>query len=122
MSRRLGAPGPRHLRGFATTLRVAAGEALTLAGEEVPFDVVPGHQDRIGGWTHVPLGVVVAITPFNDPLNLVAHKIAPALAAGNPVIVKPHEQTPLSALVLAQALVDAGLPRSWGAQCSVAAW
>jgi acyl-CoA reductase-like NAD-dependent aldehyde dehydrogenase len=57
-----------------------------------------------------PVGVVVAITPYNDPLNLVAHKVGPALAAGNAVIVKPHERTPLSALLLARALCDAGLP------------
>ncbi len=103
----------REVARCATTLRLAAGEALTMAGEEVPFDAIPGREYRIGGWTRVALGVVVAITPFNDPLNLVAHKIAPAVAAGNPVIVKPHEQTPLSALGLAQAFVDAGLPPGW---------
>jgi len=103
----------REVGRCATTLRLAASEARNVAGEELPFDAISGHQNRIGGWTRVPLGVVVAITPFNDPLNLVAHKLAPAVAAGNPVIVKPHEQTPLSALTLAQAFVDAGLPPGW---------
>lgn len=91
-------------------LRIAAEEARRLQGETIPFDQRPGSERRVGYWTRRPVGIVVAITPFNDPLNLVAHKVGPALAAGNAVIVKPHSATPLSALLLATAILDAGLP------------
>lgn len=92
------------------TLRISAEEARRLSGETVPFDQMPGSENRLGYYTREPIGIVGAITPFNDPLNLVAHKIGPALAAGNAVIVKPHEKTPLSALLLAQVVHEAGLP------------
>jgi glyceraldehyde-3-phosphate dehydrogenase (NADP+) len=92
------------------TLRVSSEEARRITGETVPFDQSPGAENRFGFYTRVPVGVVGAITPFNDPLNLVAHKVGPAIAAGNAVIVKPHEETPLSALLLAEALETAGLP------------
>lgn len=92
------------------TLRVSSEEARRISGETVPFDQSPGAENRFGYYTRVPVGVVGAITPFNDPLNLVAHKIGPAIAAGNAVIVKPHEETPLSALLLAEAFESAGLP------------
>lgn len=92
------------------TLRVSSEEARRIAGETVPFDQSPGAENRFGYWTRVPVGVVGAITPFNDPLNLVAHKVGPAIAAGNAVVVKPHEETPLSALLLAEAFEAAGLP------------
>ncbi|HEX6922817.1 MAG TPA: aldehyde dehydrogenase family protein [Bacillales bacterium] len=91
-------------------LRISAEEARRIQGETISFDQVPGSENRVGYYTHFPVGVVGAITAFNDPLNLVAHKVGPALASGNAVIVKPTTVTPLSALHLAEALVDAGLP------------
>lgn len=93
----------------AETLRVSSEEARRVGGETVAFDQSPGAEKRLGWYTRVPVGVVGAITPFNDPLNLVAHKVGPAVAAGNAVIVKPHEETPLSALLLAEIFEDAGL-------------
>ncbi|MEX2542087.1 MAG: aldehyde dehydrogenase family protein [Trueperaceae bacterium] len=92
------------------TLRISAEEARRLDGETIRFDQVPGSERRKGFWTREPIGIVGAITPFNDPLNLVAHKVGPALAAGNAVIVKPDSRTPLSALKLAAALHEAGVP------------
>lgn len=92
------------------TLRLSSEEARRLGGEVVPFDQQPGSESRIGYWVRDPIGMIVAITPFNDPLNLVAHKVGPAIAAGNVVILKPHKQTPLSALKLAQVFQEAGLP------------
>jgi glyceraldehyde-3-phosphate dehydrogenase (NADP+) len=92
-----------------TTLRVSAEEARRVGGETIAFDQAPGSEHRTGWWTREPVGVVAAITPFNDPLNLVAHKVGPAIAAGNAVIVKPHERTPLSALKLAECFEEAGL-------------
>jgi glyceraldehyde-3-phosphate dehydrogenase (NADP+) len=93
------------------TLTVSAEEAKRLLGETIPFDSFPGGEQRRGHWERVPIGVVLAITPFNDPLNLVAHKLGPAIAGGNAVILKPATVTPLSALKLTEALVEAGLPR-----------
>ena len=92
------------------TLGLSAEEARRLGGETISFDQRPGSENRTGYWFREPLGVVAAITPFNDPLNLVAHKVGPAIAAGNAVIVKPHSATPLSALRLADAFHQAGLP------------
>lgn len=92
------------------TLRISAEEARRLHGETVPFDQTPGHDDTFAYYVPEPVGIVVAITPFNDPLNLVAHKLGPAVAAGNAVVLKPDSKTPLSALRLAGALLDAGLP------------
>jgi len=94
----------------AETLRLSAEEARRLHGETLPFDQRPGSESKVGYWIREPIGVIVAVTPFNDPLNLVAHKVGPAIAAGNAVIVKPHSQTPLTAILLAEALADAGLP------------
>lgn len=91
------------------TLRISAEEARRLAGETIPFDQRPGSEHRMGYFVREPLGIVGAITPFNDPLNLVAHKVGPALAAGNAIIVKPDSKTPLSALKLAEALLSSGL-------------
>ena len=90
------------------TLRLSAEEATRLAGEMVPFDGAIG--GRIGFTLRVPVGVVVAITPFNAPLNTPAHKVGPALAGGNAVILKPSEKTPTCANLLVQALLDAGFP------------
>ncbi|WP_076414523.1 aldehyde dehydrogenase family protein [Shewanella sp. UCD-KL12] len=92
------------------TLTLSAEEATRLTGETIKFDSFAGGENRIGHYDLVPLGVVVAITPFNDPLNLAAHKLGPALAAGNSVILKPSQQAPLSALMLVEALLEAGLP------------
>jgi glyceraldehyde-3-phosphate dehydrogenase (NADP+) len=92
------------------TLTVSAEEAKRLLGETIPFDSFPSGEGRIGYWYRFPIGVVLAITPFNDPLNLVAHKLGPAIAAGNAVILKPATLTPLSALRLAEAFLEAGLP------------
>jgi glyceraldehyde-3-phosphate dehydrogenase (NADP+) len=92
------------------TLRLAAEEAQRIPGETITFGQRPGSERRHGYVIREPVGLVLAITPFNDPLNLVAHKIAPAIAAGNAVILKPHEKTPLSALLLTEALLQAGLP------------
>lgn len=92
------------------TMRISAEEARRITGETIPFDQMPGSEQRLGYFSRQPIGVIGAITPFNDPLNLVAHKVGPALAAGNAIIVKPDSKTPLSALLLAQALDEAGLP------------
>jgi len=93
------------------TLTISAEEAKRLNGETIPFDSFPGGEQRRGHYERVPIGVVLAITPFNDPLNLVAHKLGPAIAGGNSVILKPATVTPLSALKLTEALIEAGLPR-----------
>jgi glyceraldehyde-3-phosphate dehydrogenase (NADP+) len=92
------------------TFAVASEEARRLSGEIVPFDGAPTGGDRFGFYLRVPVGVVLAITPFNFPLNLAAHKVAPALAAGNSVIVKPASATPLTDIELVRLLYDAGLP------------
>ncbi|MGI8306045.1 aldehyde dehydrogenase family protein [Saccharopolyspora hattusasensis] len=92
------------------TLALSAAEARRNAGEMVPFDAFEGSENRKGWFTREPLGIIAAITPFNDPLNLVAHKLGPAIAGGNAVILKPSELTPLSALRLVGTLVEAGLP------------
>ena len=92
------------------TLTVSAEESKRILGETIPFDSFPGGEKRRGYYYRFPIGVVLAITPFNDPLNLVAHKLGPAIAAGNSVILKPATVTPLSALKLAEALLEAGLP------------
>ena len=92
------------------TLRFAAAEALRIHGETVPMDASRGSESRRGFFIRVPLGVIAAITPFNFRLNLVLHKVAPALAAGNSVVLKPATKTPLTALLLGKTLLDAGLP------------
>jgi len=92
------------------TLTISGEEAKRLLGETIPFDSFPGGEQRRGHFERVPIGVVVAITPFNDPLNLVAHKLGPAIAGGNAVILKPATVTPLSALKLCEAFMEAGLP------------
>ncbi|MEM2870469.1 MAG: aldehyde dehydrogenase family protein [Thermoplasmata archaeon] len=92
------------------TLTVSAEEAKRVLGETIPFDSFPGGEKRKGFYYRFPIGVILAITPFNDPLNLVAHKLGPAFAGGNSVILKPATATPLSALKLAEALLEAGLP------------
>jgi glyceraldehyde-3-phosphate dehydrogenase (NADP+) len=93
------------------TLTVSGEEAKRLTGETIPFDSFPGGEQRRGHFERVPVGVVLAITPFNDPLNLVAHKLGPAIAGGNSVVLKPATVTPLSAIKLTEAFVNAGLPK-----------
>ena len=97
----------------ADTLRFAAVEARTLAGEMIPVEASSFGDGKVMFALPVPLGVVAAITPFNFPLNLVAHKLAPAIAAGCPVVLKPAPQAPLSALELVETLIEAGLPTDW---------
>jgi glyceraldehyde-3-phosphate dehydrogenase (NADP+) len=92
------------------TLRISAEEARRIHGETIPFDQMPGSENRVGYYYRFPIGIIGAITPFNDPLNLVAHKVGPAIASGNAIIVKPATVTPLSALLLAEAFAEAGLP------------
>jgi acyl-CoA reductase-like NAD-dependent aldehyde dehydrogenase len=94
----------------AMTFHVAAEEARRLSGEVVPMDLAPHGVDRFAVVKRVPVGPVAAISPFNFPLNLTAHKIAPAIAAGNPIVLKPATKTPLSAITLAEIVVNAGLP------------
>jgi acyl-CoA reductase-like NAD-dependent aldehyde dehydrogenase len=96
-----------------STFTMAAVEARKLAGEMVPMDASQAGEGKLAFTLRRPLGVVGAISPFNFPLNLVAHKIAPALAAGCAVVLKPASQTPLSALLLAELETEAGLPTGW---------
>ncbi|MGD9403199.1 MAG: aldehyde dehydrogenase family protein, partial [bacterium] len=94
----------------ANTFRFAGEEAKRLGGEIVPFDAVANGVGRQGFSMKVPIGTVVAITPFNFPLNLAAHKIAPAMAAGNPFILKPASQTPVSGIELVRIILECGWP------------
>jgi acyl-CoA reductase-like NAD-dependent aldehyde dehydrogenase len=96
-----------------STYTFAAVEARKLAGEMVPMDAAQAGEGKLAFTLRKPIGIVGAISPFNFPLNLVAHKLAPALAAGCPVVLKPATQTPLSALLLAELEEEAGLPPGW---------
>ncbi|WP_431481490.1 aldehyde dehydrogenase family protein [Pseudomonas thivervalensis] len=102
----------KEVKRCINTLKLSAEEAKRNAGEIVPFDAYEGAESRQGWFTREPLGLIVAITPYNDPLNLVAHKLGPAIAGGNAVILKPSELAPLSALKLVSYLVAAGLPQT----------
>jgi len=93
-----------------STFTLAGEEAKRLHGETIPLDAVPAGEGYFGFWTRRPVGVIAAISPFNFPLNLVAHKVAPAIASGNTLVLKPASTTPLSAAKLCQALDEAGLP------------
>ena len=93
-----------------TTITVASEEARRINGETLPFDSRAGSENRRGYYFRFPIGVIGAITPFNDPLNLVAHKLGPALASGNSVVLKPATVTPLVALKLGEIILEAGLP------------
>lgn len=98
-------------RGIAT-FALAAGEAERFAGDVVPVD---GQGNGVGKFAYtkrIPRGIIYGITPFNFPLNLVAHKVAPALAAGNSIIIKPSQRTPLTALLLGEVFLESGLPKS----------
>jgi acyl-CoA reductase-like NAD-dependent aldehyde dehydrogenase len=96
-----------------STYTFAAVEARKLAGEVVPMDAAQAGEGKLAFTLRRPIGIVGAISPFNFPLNLVAHKLAPSLAAGCPVVLKPASQTPLSALMLAELEEEAGLPPGW---------
>ncbi|WP_417670404.1 aldehyde dehydrogenase family protein [Roseibium sp.] len=95
------------------TLKLSAEEARRLAGDVIPLAGAPNQAGRLAFTLRVPLGVVAAITPFNSPLNTVTHKVGPAFAAGNAVILKPSSNTPLTALKLVEVLVEAGMPRGF---------
>lgn len=92
------------------TLKLSAEEAKRNAGEVIPFDAYAGSESRQGWYTREPLGIITAITPYNDPLNLVAHKLGPAIAGANAVLLKPSELAPLSAIKLVDVLIESGLP------------
>ncbi len=92
------------------TITISAEEARRINGETIPFDSAEGSENRVGYYYRFPIGIIGAITPFNDPLNLVAHKLGPAIAGGNSIVLKPATVTPLSALKLGKCLLDAGLP------------
>ena len=94
----------------ASTFRWASEEAKRTAGEIIEMDADPSGENRFGWTIREPRGVIAAISPFNFPLNLVSHKVAPALAGGNAVVLKPASNTPLTALRLAELLAEAGLP------------
>lgn len=100
----------KEVRRAVTTLSLSAEAARSNAGEVIPFDAFEGSERRRGWFTREPLGIVLAITPYNDALNLVAHKLGPAVAGGNSVILKPSQFTPLTARFLVDVLVDAGVP------------
>lgn len=95
------------------TLEFSAVEARKLTGGTIPMEASASGAGKLGVMLRVPYGVVGAISPFNFPLNLVAHKLGPAIAAGNAIVLKPAGQTPISALKLAAILLEAGLPEGW---------
>jgi len=104
------ADGENEARRCIQTLELSSEEAKRLSGDLVPMEAAQGVKNRIGFTIRSPRGVVCAITPFNSPLNTVAHKVGPALAGGNSVIIKPSEFTPLTAVELCKILIEAGLP------------
>ncbi|MBS1265515.1 MAG: Sulfoacetaldehyde dehydrogenase [Acidimicrobiaceae bacterium] len=97
----------------SNTIRLCAEEVAQPSGETLALESTAAGERRFGLCVRQPMGVVVGITPFNDPLNLVAHKVGPAFAAGNAIIVKPDSKTPVSALRLARLFTDAGIPPGW---------
>lgn len=100
----------REVNRAVQTFTVAAEEAKRIPGDVIPLDWTPGTDGHLGILRRYPIGPILGITPFNFPLNLVAHKVAPALAAGNPILVKPAPQTPLTALLLGEVALEAGVP------------
>lgn len=93
------------------TYKFAAEEAKRIHGETIPLDAAQGGVNRLGYTVREPIGIIGAITPFNFPMNLVAHKLGPAIATGNTIVLKPASQTPLSAFFIAELLQEAGLPK-----------
>lgn len=104
------ADGENEVRRCVQTLELSAEEGKRLNGELVPMGAASGVRNRMGYTIRAPRGVICAITPFNSPLNTLAHKVGPAIAGGNSVVIKPSNHTPLSAVALCRALIDAGLP------------
>ena len=104
------ADAKREVSRAVQTFTVAAEEARRIPGEVVPLDWTPGTDSHLGILRRFPIGPILGITPFNFPLNLVVHKVAPALAAGNSILIKPAPQTPLTALLLGEIALEAGLP------------
>jgi glyceraldehyde-3-phosphate dehydrogenase (NADP+) len=104
------ADAKREVSRAVQTFTVAAEESRRIPGDVIPLDWTPGTDSHLGIMRRVPIGPILGITPFNFPLNLVAHKVAPALAAGNPILIKPAPQTPLTALVLGEIALEAGVP------------
>jgi acyl-CoA reductase-like NAD-dependent aldehyde dehydrogenase len=104
------ADSDNEVRRCIQTLQLSAEEAKRLSGELVPMEAAQGVKNRLGFTIRKPRGVVCAITPFNSPLNTLAHKVGPALAGGNSVVIKPSEYTPLTAVELCKVLIEAGLP------------
>jgi len=99
----------REVSRAVQTFTVAAEEAKRIGGDLIPLDWTPGTDSHLGILRRFPIGPILGITPFNFPLNLVAHKVAPALAAGNPILIKPAPQTPLTALLLGEVALEAGV-------------
>ncbi|MBH0209741.1 MAG: aldehyde dehydrogenase family protein, partial [Nitrospira sp.] len=104
------ADAKREVSRAVQTFTVAAEESRRIPGDVIPLDWTPGTDSYLGIMRRVPIGPILGITPFNFPLNLVAHKVAPALAAGNPILIKPAPQTPLTALLLGEIAMEAGVP------------
>ena len=104
------ADAKREVNRAVQTLTIAAEEAKRIPGEVVPLDWTPQTESFLGMVRRFPVGPIIGVTPFNFPLNLVVHKVAPALAAGNPILIKPAPQTPLTALLLGEVALEAGLP------------
>ncbi len=100
----------REVNRAIQTFIIAAEEAKRIPGEVIPLDWTPNTDSHLGMLRRFPIGPILGITPFNFPLNLVAHKVAPALAAGNPILIKPAPQTPLTALLLGEVALEAGVP------------
>jgi acyl-CoA reductase-like NAD-dependent aldehyde dehydrogenase len=105
--------GQREVDRAIETLLLSADEAIRFGGEAIPLGSAPNTKNRTGITIRKPMGVVTAITPFNSPVNTIVHKIGPALAAGNAVVLKPAEDTPSPGNVLADVLAEAGLPPAW---------
>src|SRR4249919_874723 len=94
----------------ALTFRLGAEEAERMTGEVIPLDLLPSSKDRVGITRRFPIGPIAAISPFNFPLNLAAHKLAPAIASGNPIVLKPPSKDPLTMLAVAEIVEAAGVP------------
>jgi glyceraldehyde-3-phosphate dehydrogenase (NADP+) len=100
----------REVARCTETLRLSSEAGVFLKGETIPFEASRNGRNKVGWFTREPVGVVAALTSFNDPLNLVAHKVGPALIGGNGVVLKPSDHTPLTALAFVDLLLSAGVP------------